>query len=73
MIEPDDEAGKHPLLIWTSLSPGDEVSLRALGGQECVGAIESRTSDGLTICLRDDLNELRFFHFHECQSIRVIR
>lgn len=67
-----EEGEKHPLLIWTGLSPGDVVSLRGHNTQECVGAVESRTSDGLIIWIRDDLNERRMFHFRECQSVRVI-
>lgn len=68
-----DEVEKHPLLIWTSLSPGDVVSLRVLGSHDSVGTVESRTSDGLIIWIRDDLNERRLFHFRECQSVRVIQ
>ena len=75
LVEEQDheEVEKHPLLIWTSLSPGDVVSLRWLGSQECVGTVESRTSDGLIIWLRDDLNARRLFHFRECQSVCVIQ
>lgn len=62
-------AEKHPLLIWTSLSPGDVVSLQVIGGQDCVGTVESKTSTGLIIWIRDDLNERRLFHFRECQSV----
>lgn len=68
-----EEGNKNALLIWTGLSPGDVVSLRGFGTQDCVGTIESRTSDGLIIWIRDDLNERRLFHFHECQSVRIIR
>jgi hypothetical protein len=67
-----EEVEKHPLVIWTSLSPGDVVSLRGHGTEGCVGTVESRTSDGLIIWIRDGLNERRLFHFRECQSIRVI-
>lgn len=62
---------KRSLLIWRSLSPGDVVSLRELGTQEYAGTVES--NDGLIIWVGDDLNERRLFHFHECQSVRVIR
>lgn len=63
---------KHPLSTWTSLAPGDVVSLRSLGGREYVGTIESKTRDGLIIWIRDNLNERRLFHFRECNSVRVL-
>lgn len=69
----DEEAERHPLLIWTSLRPGDVVSLQRTDDQGCVGTIESKTSDGLIIWVRDELNERRFFHFRECHSVRVIQ
>lgn len=65
-------AQKHPLVIWASLSPGDVVSLRGLGTRDWVGTIESRADDGLTIWIKDKLNQRRSFHFRECQSVRVI-
>jgi hypothetical protein len=68
-----EEAQKHPLVIWASLIPGDVVSIRGLGTQDWVGTIESRTSDGLIIWIRDVLNQRRSFHFRECQSVRVIQ
>lgn len=64
---------KHPLLIWTSLSPGDVVSLQGLDTSCCVGTVESRSSDGLTIWIKDDLNERKLFHFHECRSVLLMR
>lgn len=64
---------QHPLLTWTSLNPGDVVALRSTGSQEWAGTIESRTSDGLIIWIRDDLNDRRLFHFRECESVRVIQ
>lgn len=65
---------KHPLLIWTSLGPGDVVTLRVPGAQGIVGTVESRSRDGLTIWIRDNkLNERRGFHFRDCQSVRVIQ
>ena len=67
------EMEKHPLWVWTSLRPGDVVSLRWLDTQDCVGTVEARTSDGLYIWIRDDLNERRLFQFHECQFVRVQR
>lgn len=67
-----EEAEKHPLLIWTGISPGDVVSLRVSGNREYVGTMESGTSDGLIMWIRDDLNERRLFHFRDCQSIRLI-
>lgn len=62
----------YPISIWTSLKPGDLVSLRVVGVQDYVGTVESRTSDGLIIWMRDDLNERRLFQVHECRSIQVI-
>lgn len=56
---------KHPLVIWTRLSPGDLVSLRGLGRRNGVGTLESRTSDGLIIWVRDELNERKLFHFRD--------
>lgn len=67
-----DEAGKHPLLIWTGLDPGDVVSVRALGNRGYVGTVEQRTEDGLIIWMRDALNESKLFHFRDCQSVVVI-
>lgn len=64
---------KHPLLIWTGLTPGDVVSLRVPGIRDLVGTVETSTSDGLIIWIRDDLNERRLFHFHDCQSVRLLR
>lgn len=67
-----EEVKKHALSIWTSLSPGDVVSLGGLGIRDYVGTVESMTSDGLIIWIRNDLNERRAFHFRECQSVHVI-
>lgn len=72
-FEQHEEVEKHPLLIWTSLIPGDVVSLRWLGTQHYVGTVESSTSDGLVIWTRDDLNERRLFHFRDCHSVRLMR
>lgn len=63
---------KHPLVIWSSLRSGDVVSFRWLGTQDYVGTVESMTSDGLIVWMRDDLYERRPFHFRECQFVRVI-
>jgi hypothetical protein len=63
---------KHALLIWTALAPGDVVSIGVPKAGDCVGTVESRTSDGLIIWIRDDLNERRLFHFHDCQSVRLL-
>ncbi|MHC6220562.1 hypothetical protein [Arthrobacter sp. MMS24-S77] len=68
-----EQASDHPLLIWTSLSPGDVVSFRGPDGKKWGGTVESRTSDGLIIWMRDDLNDRRAFDFRECQSVRVTR
>lgn len=68
-----EEVYEHPLLIWTALAPGDAVSLHVEGTGDCVGTVESKTSDGLVIWIRCDLNERRLFHFHDCLSVRVLR
>lgn len=68
-----EEADKHPLSIWTSLSPGDVVSLQGTDAQDHLGTIETKTSDGLIIWIRDELNERKLFHFRECQSVRGIQ
>lgn len=70
--EQQHQEGAHPLLIWTGLTIGDVVSIRGLGIQDCVGTVDSRTSDGLIIWIRNDLNERRVFHFHECHFVRVL-
>lgn len=67
-----DDAEKHPLLIWTGLDPGDIVSIRALGNRAYVGTVEQRTKDGLIIWIRDDLNERKLFHFHDCKSVVLV-
>ena len=67
-----DDVAKHPILIWTSIDVGDVVSLRALGTRDYVGTVEQRTKDGLILWIRDDLNERRLFHFHDCQSIVLL-
>jgi hypothetical protein len=67
------EVEKHPLLIWPELSPGDVVSFRVHRTGDCVGLVESKTSDGLIIWIRDDLNERRLLHIHDCQSVRLLR
>lgn len=68
----EEATGKHPLLIWTGIAPGDVVSIRVVGNQDHVGTVESRTNDGLIIWIRDDLNERRLFHFRDCQSVRLL-
>lgn len=67
-----DAANKHPLWIWTGLDSGDVVSLRAFGNREYVGIVEQKTSDGLVIWIRDNLNERKIFHYHDCQSVILI-
>lgn len=68
------DAEKHPLSVWTSLAPGDVVSLRRTDTQTThVGTVETKTSDGLVIIIRDELNVRRLFHFRDCQSVRVIQ
>jgi hypothetical protein len=69
-----EEAEKHALLTWTGLVPGDVVSLKeARTAQPIVGSVESRTRDGLIIWIRDDLNDRRAFHFHDCESVQLLR
>ncbi len=65
-------AETQPLLIWKSLTRGDVVSLRTAGNRDQIGTVEASTSDGLIIWIRDDLNERRLFHFHDCQSVRLL-
>ena len=67
-----NEAEKHPLLIWTGLAPGDFVALRANDAQNYVGMVESKTSDGLMIWMRDEMNERRLFHFQDCWSVQLL-
>lgn len=68
--EPDyKETEKHPLLIWTNLSPGDVVTLRGHNAQDYVGTVESKTKDGLIIWIRDNLNEGRLFHYRDVETI----
>lgn len=59
--------------VWTSLAPGDVVSLLFLDSEKFVGTVESKTDDGLIIWIRDNLNGRKLFHFQECRFIRVIR
>ena len=49
------------------------MALRTLGNRDHVGVVDERTNDGLIIWIRDDLNEKRLFHFHDCQSVRLLR
>ena len=67
------EVETRALLMWTSLTAGVVVSLRVSGTGDYVGTVESSTSDGLIIWVRDDLNERRIFHFHDCQSVRLVK
>lgn len=68
-----NESEKHPLLIWTGLAPGDIVSLRANNAQNYVGMVESKTSDGQVIWMRDEINERRLFHFEDCWYVQLLR
>jgi hypothetical protein len=70
--EHHEEVEKHPLLIWTSIRPGDIVSLRMPSTGHYVGTVESSTNDGLHIWIRDGLNERRLVHFHDCESVRLV-
>jgi hypothetical protein len=66
-------AAEHLLAIWTSLTPGNIVSIRGLDPRDHVGTVESKTRDGPIIWVRDDLNERRLFHFPQCISLRFIQ
>jgi hypothetical protein len=69
-----EEVEEHPLLTWTHFSPGDVVSFQeARTGQWVVGSVESKTPDELIIWIRDDLNDRRAFHFHDCESVQQLR
>lgn len=69
-----EEIEKHPLLTWTGLGPGDVVSFQeARTGQWVTGSVASKTRDGLIIWIRDDLNDRRAFHFHDCESVQLLR
>jgi hypothetical protein len=68
----EEEPEKHSLLCWTALAPGDLVSLKVTRSGACVGTVESKTNDGLIIWLRDNLNQRKLFHFHDCQSVRLL-
>ncbi|MGX1163633.1 hypothetical protein FBY31_4569 [Arthrobacter sp. SLBN-100] len=74
LLEEDhlEEVEKHPLLAWTSIKPGDVVSLQVPGIGDYVGTVESSTNDGLIIWTRDGLNERRLFHFRDCESLRLM-
>lgn len=71
--EGNREVEEHPLSIWTSLAPGDVVSLQGIDARGYGGVVESKTGDGLIIWIRDELNERRLFHFRDCQSVRVVQ
>ena len=62
----------RPLQIWTSLSPGNFVSLASSDKQKYVGTVETGTEDGLIIWIRTDLNERKMFHFPEVESVHLI-
>ncbi|MBX7443378.1 MULTISPECIES: hypothetical protein [unclassified Arthrobacter] len=68
-----EEEAKHPISIWTSLAPGDVVAFQGTDTQDYVGTVETKTSDGLIIWIRDELNGRKLFHFRECQSVRVLK
>jgi hypothetical protein len=67
------EGEKHHLLIWTSLARGDVVSLQGNNAQTYGGIIESKTSDGLIIWIRDELNDRKLVHVRDCRSVHVIQ
>lgn len=66
------QMGKHARSIWTSISPGDVVAIHLHDDRSCVGTMESSTTDGLIIWIRDELNERHLFHLEDCASIRLI-
>lgn len=67
------EATQHPLLTWTGLAPGDVVSLKlAITGHSVIGSVESKTSDGLIIWIRDQLNDRKLFHYNDCESVQLL-
>lgn len=66
-----DHTERHPLLIWTDLSPGDVVAVRTPNAADSVRTVDTRTDDGLIIWARDDLNDRKMYHFHECQVVRL--
>ena len=68
-----NEVENHPLVIWTRLAPGNVVLLRAPDIGDRIGMVESKTSDGLIIWIRDSLNERKLFHFHDCRSFQLLR
>lgn len=65
-----DSANRH--VDWVGLRPGDLVVLEDFKRQKHVGTVEGRTSDGLIIWIRTDLNERRMFHIHDCQSMQLV-
>ena len=71
-VQQSEDVQKHPLVVWAGLAPGDVVSIRGLSSRDWVGTVESRSSDGLVIWIRDVHKVRRSFHFRECQSVRVI-
>ena len=69
----DSEVEPHAFMVWTSLTAGVVVSFHVPGTGDYVGTVESSTSDGLIIWVRDNLNERRLFHFHDCQSFHLVK
>jgi hypothetical protein len=67
-----EDAEKHPLLIWAGIRPGDVVSLRVPGPRDYVGTVESMTTDGHIIWIRDNLNERRLFHFRDIEFVGLV-
>lgn len=72
----DDEGSKisnRSRAAWVGFRPGEIVSLQdATTRQHIVGAVETKTDDGLIIWIRDDLNDRKAYHFDDCLSARAL-
>jgi hypothetical protein len=62
---------EHPLLLWTKITPGDEIFIRGYGVQEVTGSVECKTNDGLILWLRNNLNERKLIHYRDCLFFKV--
>lgn len=57
--------------LWTSIQPGDLLTLSRVGVPLHHGMVEDRTDDGLILWIRDDLGERRLFHLYDECSFEV--
>ncbi|BAS18544.1 hypothetical protein AHiyo8_pI68480 (plasmid) [Arthrobacter sp. Hiyo8] len=57
--------------IWTSLEPGDVVTLSLQGYEHHRGTVDDRTADGRTIWVIDRLEGRRLFHIDDGYDLRV--